>query len=779
MTVRRLRLAALVGGLLVLGFAAALLVRPGGRDAVVWIDDLGTLLAAVLATAAAARAAVRARPHARAGWSFLAAGLGAWAFGEAAWAYYELGRGRVPFPGVADVGYLLAVPLVALGVFAFPAGGRTTRRARAVLDGLVVATSLLLVSWVAVLGPIFRGGSGGALSEAISVAYPTGDVVIATMVLSALTRTRRLRGNPLVLVGLGLLLMALSDTVYAGLTQAGTYRTGNLIDVGWVAAYLLIGLAALVPTGEDPEPPEADTEMPMVSMLLPYVVLTCALGAAMYSIAAGVEDRAMEAASAALVILVVARQLLTLVDNRHLNAILRDKLSELGARERQLERLALQDPLTGLPNRSAFLDRVDAAVASRVDGPVPVSVLFVDLDDFKAVNDTLGHEAGDQLLAEAAERLRSRVGTAMAARLGGDEFGVLVMGSDAPPPTVVAAEIHEAFRSPFAVADGQMVVRASIGIAHCESGDASGHELLRQADIAMYAAKRRGKGSSQVFGPDLGDGATERVLLRSALASALDADALDLHYQPIVELVSGRVWGVEALSRWTDGERGAIPPAEFIPLSEESGLIHQLGRLVLKHACDEAVGWPGGAAAPVLSVNVSSTQLQDASILGVVSDALAASGLPPERLMVEVSESILLLHGDPVRDRLAALRELGVRVAIDDFGTGSSSLRHLPRFPVDVIKIDQGLVRGIDDGTSGLAVLRAIVELADQLGLDTVAEGVEEIRQADALASVGCRSGQGFWYRRPVPASQLWPLPSGGVLRPRRTGVDAGDRPRA
>jgi diguanylate cyclase (GGDEF)-like protein len=535
---------------------------------------------------------------------------------------------------------------------------------------------------------------------------------------------------------------------------------------------VVIGLAALLPPEGSGEAADRDGEMPLPSVLLPYAVLSCALAAAIYTVAAGVHDPAMEATSAFLVVMVVARQLLTLIDNRCLNATLRDKVVELGTRERELQRLVLHDPLTGLPNRAAFLDRVEAAVASRSANPSPLSVLFVDLDDFKAVNDTLGHDAGDELLAEAAARLRSKVGDAMAARLGGDEFGVLVEGHDAGPPTELAAEIHEAFRGPFGVRHGQMVVRASIGIAHSEVGDASGHELLRQADIAMYAAKRRGKGSSQVFGPDLADGATERVLLRSALASALDADALDLHYQPIVELASGRVWGVEALSRWTDGERGSIPPAEFIPLSEESGLIHQLGRLALKHACEEAAGWPGGYSAPVLSVNVSSTQLQDASIVGVVSDALAASGLPPERLMVEVSENILLTYGEPVRQRLSVLRELGVRVAIDDFGVGSSSLRHLARFPVDVIKIDQILIRGIDDGAAGLAVLRAIVELADRLGLDTVGEGIEEIRQADALASVGCRSGQGYWYRRPVPASQLWPLPSGGVLRPRRTSAD-------
>src|SRR5579864_6448454 len=483
--------------------------------------------------------------------------------------------------------------------------------------------------------------------------------------------------------------------------------------------------------------------------------------------AAVVALRSRGALLAVPLVAMVVLSALVLLDNRRLLAAVRRQAAALDGRGRELAEAIARDPLTVLPNRAAFV----AAVADHAAATGPVSVLLVDLDDFTTVNTTLGHEAGDELLVEAARRIAAAVQPAVVARMGGDEFGVVLSGPGAPP-TALAEAVHGALRTPFPLGAGHMVVRASIGIAHTETGDASADELLRQAAAAVGTAKRQGKGGSQVFAPDLADGATSRVLLRSALASALDADALELWYQPIVELVTGRVWGVEALARWTNGERGPVAPAEFIPLSEESGLIHQLGRLVLAHACAEAVGWPGGAAAPLLSVNVSPAQLQDPSIVSVVADALATSGLPAERLMVEVPDSALLDHGRQGRDRLAALRELGVRVAVDGFGAGSSSLRHLPRFPVDVIKIDQALVRGIDDGPPGLAVLRAIVDLADQLGLDTVAEGVEEIRQADALASIGCRSGQGFWYRRPVPAAQLWPMPTGGVLRPKRMAAD-------
>jgi diguanylate cyclase (GGDEF)-like protein len=453
--------------------------------------------------------------------------------------------------------------------------------------------------------------------------------------------------------------------------------------------------------------------------------------------------------------------LLVVLDNRRLASALREQVAALWGREGELQRLATHDPLTGLPNRAAFV----AAVERMTVGPAPLSVVLVDLDDLAAVNATLGHSAGDELLVEVAVRVAAVLQPALVARLGGDEFGIVLEGPGAHAQGA-AAQVHAALREPFSLAGGHVVAGASIGVAHSEAGGAA-DQLLQEAVIALEAAKGSGVGATRLFGPDLAHGTASRVLMRAALASALDADALELNYQPIVELVTGRVWGVEALSRWTDEERGPVAPAEFIPLSEETGLIHQLGRLVLAHACAEAVGWPGGRAAPVLSVNISPSQLQDASILTAVADALTASGMAPERLMVEVPDAALLDQGRQARERLAALRELGVRVAVDGFGAGSASLRHLPRFPVDVIKIDQALVRGIDDGPAGLAVLRAIVELADQLGLDTVAEGIEEIRQADALASIGCRSGQGFWYRRPVPAAQLWPLPSGGVLRPR------------
>jgi len=460
-----------------------------------------------------------------------------------------------------------------------------------------------------------------------------------------------------------------------------------------------------------------------------------------------------------------ALSLLVLVDRRRLRGTVQAQAASLAQQAHDLQRLASHDALTGAANRAAFLAWADAAVAAAAADQAPVSVLLVDLDDFAAVNRLFGHRAADDLLCDVARRITDAVRPAEVARVDGDEFGLVLTG--AGDAAGAAEAVHDALRPPFAVAGGHVVMRASIGIAHADAGEVGVDELLRQAAVAVAAAKHRGKARTQVFGPDLADGATERVLLRAALAAALDAGALEVNYQPIVELVSGRVWGVEALSRWTDRDRGPVAPAEFIPLSEESGLIHQLGRFVLAHACADAVNWPGGAAAPVLSVNVSPSQLEDPAIVAAVAEALAASGLPAERLMVEVPDAALLDQGKAGRERLTALRELGVRVAVDGFGAGSSSLRHLPRFPVDVIKIDQALVRGIDDGPAGLAVLRAIVDLADQLGIDTVAEGIEEIRQADALASIGCRSGQGFWYRRPVPAAQLWPLPSGGVLRPR------------
>jgi diguanylate cyclase (GGDEF)-like protein len=442
-----------------------------------------------------------------------------------------------------------------------------------------------------------------------------------------------------------------------------------------------------------------------------------------------------------------------------------------------LGRQALRDSLTGLANRALFRDRVGHALARAArDGAAPphaaarVAVLFLDLDGFKTVNDSLGHAAGDRLLVEVAARLLNATrGCDTVARLGGDEFAVLLENARGPADAEAVAErIVQALRAPIALGaaaaagaaphgpPAEARVGASVGIAFAEPAmDADA--LLRNADAAMYRAKAGGKNRHATFDPTLVAAAADRLSLEADLARAVERGQLALVYQPIVALDGGAVRGAEALLRWRHPSRGVVGPAAFVPLAESSGLIVDIGRWVLEEACRAAAAWPagpGGAAAGV-SVNVSGRQLADPELPAHVAGALARAGLDAGRLTLEITESVLMRDTDATLAVLSALKALGVRLAVDDFGTGYSSLRYLHRFPVDVLKIDKSFVDGVARGAQDAALARTIVALGDMLGLRTVAEGVETEAQRDRLAAMGCDAGQGYLFAQPLEPRAL------------------------
>jgi diguanylate cyclase (GGDEF)-like protein/PAS domain S-box-containing protein len=428
--------------------------------------------------------------------------------------------------------------------------------------------------------------------------------------------------------------------------------------------------------------------------------------------------------------------------------------------EDQLQHDAFHDPLTGLANRALFGDRVAHALARRRPTSDRAAVLFIDLDDFKLVNDSLGHAAGDTLLGAAAERIRACLRPQdTAARLGGDEFAVLVEETDVDGAAVIADRILDALRQPFGLEDRQLFMQASIGIA-IEGGHdrATGREtaddLLRNADAAMYTAKARGKGQHQLYQPTMRAAALRRLELRERLEAALGAGEFELHYQPVVELAGETVVGAEALVRWRQDDGTMAQPGDFLAVAEESGLIVALGRWVLEEACGEAATWPTSSARPMsVAVNVASRQLSDPAFPSEVAGILAASGLQPDRLVIEVTESALLDEGHVTTTAIAELKQLGVRVALDDFGTGYSSLSHLRRFPIDVLKIDRSFIAGIDgDNRDERALVRSIVRLAHSLRLEIVAEGIERPGQLEVLRRFGAELGQGFHFARPMDA---------------------------
>jgi diguanylate cyclase (GGDEF)-like protein len=442
----------------------------------------------------------------------------------------------------------------------------------------------------------------------------------------------------------------------------------------------------------------------------------------------------------------------------------------------ELRHQAFHDGLTGLANRALFSDRVEHALARSIRTGSIIGVLFVDLDDFKTVNDRFGHQAGDQLLRSIAERIVAilRPGDT-AARLGGDEFAILLEdlhGQD--DARLVAERLIHAIRTPTRLGDVDALVGASIGIALSTAGGELAPDLLRNADFAMYRAKGAGKGRYEVFEASMRAGIAERAELEQIIHGAVDRGELRVAYQPIVELATGRAVGAEALVRWHPAGRPMLMPADFITLAEENGQIVAIGRWVIEEACRLGRRWQNQLNDPAfgISVNLSARQFQHPDLVRDVKAALASTGLAPAALTLEITESVLMQHTSSTIDTLGELRAHGVRLAIDDFGTGYSSLSYLDRFSVDVLKIDRTFIDGFGADREGPVLVRAIIELAQALGLQVVAEGIERVDQLAPLRALGCELGQGYLFSRPMEADALSGLLARPVLVPENAALE-------
>ncbi|GIF05400.1 putative bifunctional diguanylate cyclase/phosphodiesterase [Actinoplanes siamensis] len=420
---------------------------------------------------------------------------------------------------------------------------------------------------------------------------------------------------------------------------------------------------------------------------------------------------------------------------------------------------AFHDSLTGLANRSLFTTRMENALATA--GSAGVATLLVDLDRFKVVNDSLGHAMGDRLLAAVADRLRECLRTGdTAARLGGDEFAVLlpdVSGVEAAVP--VARRIVAALRDPFELDGREIYASCSVGVAYAEAGSTGADDLQVRADLAMFEAKKLGKDQFAVFEPAMRESFQKHLQMEADLRRAVLRHEFELRFQPIVRLRTEEISGLEALVRWQHPERGMIPPMEFIPLAEETGMIVPIGEWVLREACRQAARWNAqradGQKPLTVSVNLSAVQLERADLPQLVSSALAESGLPARCLVIELTESLLVDHRPETLDRLREIKALGVRLAIDDFGTGYSSLAYLRNFPVDIIKIDKSFVDDIGDLPAAAALTLGIIQLGQALQLSTVAEGIEHIGQLSELTDGNCELGQGYYFAEPLTAEAM------------------------
>ena len=819
-------------------------------------------------------------PRTKAAWQLLGTAAIAWGGGQTVTGLYELVLDQdVPFPSAADIGYLIAVPLWAAGLLylAVPANQIATR-IRAVLDGLLIGIALLLVSWVTVLGPVAHSSTDSLVNKIILLAYPVGDVALVTLVAYVVLRFRAtgLRPPvPLGLVGIALVGFSIGDSGYAYLSLVERYESGSAIDAGWLGGFTMLLVAAMLPARSAGEE-ETVVETRPLGVLLPYFfVVTAAIVSSVVTLDR--TDLFARWIRTAMILLMVVRQVLTLLENSRLTRTLERRVDDrttelelskdrfralvehssdvvslirpsgevtyqsesslrvfgypgaelLGRRfvelldqssrikfnaavteaaksasrndalelrlihgdgawrqvettvtnllndpavsalvlntrdvserrelEDQLLHQAFHDSLTGLANRALFHDRVRHAMQRRTLND-SVGVLFLDLDGFKEVNDSLGHSSGDALLIEVAARLNTcvRPGDTIA-RLGGDEFAILVEGAKAAIEFVAVAErIRTALQTAIVVSGSSLFIQASIGIATAELGTNDADQLIRNADLAMYRAKELHDGEFSLYDPSMHSTLVERLALEAELRLAVNQELLHVHYQPTYTLDTGKLVGVEALVRWNHPERGQIPPDAFIPLAEQTGLIHQLGRFVLREACHQGRRWldasPGTPLA--IGVNISGKQLQRVGFLAEVLEILEESGLPPKALVLEMTESVLMDDTDGSAIALAELKAMGVRIAIDDFGTGYSSLSYLHRFPVDILKIDRSFVERLSGVHAEESLVQSIVQLAQTLHLETIAEGIEDHGQLLALRRLGCQVAQGYHFGRPGP----------------------------
>jgi diguanylate cyclase (GGDEF)-like protein len=746
-----------------------LLTTINAGDASGWtaFDNIGETLAATLAAIACGLRARREHvAHtATAGvwgrgwivWSLIAAGTGAWAAGQAGWTVWESGFGvSPPTPSPLDAAFL-AFPILAvcglLGIVQTPAGRLS--QLRAVTEGLFIAGGFFLFGWILFIGPVIADGTASVFSEAVNLAYPTLDAVALGAVLFVAVRGGREPPRGLTLLGLGIVCLAVADSAFWYLSAVESKFPGVTgLDTGWVAGFALIALAALDSSG--PRPREHKARPGLVA--LPFLPAAAGI-LAMPSVwlvtgSLGPWEPLLVIVGVVLALCAVLYLAVT-YENDALTRDLQKRTAELGALAEQLRHQAFHDPLTGLANRALLNDRAGHAFARSLRRASKIAIIALDVDAFKRVNDSHGHEAGDELLRSLALRLQEAARPEdTVARMGGDEFVVLVDAVNTVEDAVGLAErLQEAMTPKFVLGEIEQSISVSVGVACGSAKTTSFEQLLCDADVAMYAVKAGGRDAVELFRPSMHQQARERYRLQADLHRALDRDELWLLYQPEFEVASGRLTGFEALVRWNHPTLGPMGPDRFIPIAEESGLIVPLGQWVLREALGQAVAWDSldyAARRLSISINVSGAQLKAPSLVTDVKKTIGSAGIDPGRVVLEITETALVEDSRTVVEALHALKRLGVRIAIDDFGTGYASFAYLRRVPVDILKVDRSFVTASSHDARARGLLEAMIGIGHTLSLVTVGEGVEHPGQLATLEGVGCDLAQGYLLSRPL-----------------------------
>ena len=710
----------------------------GGPGAEHVLRDWGSSAVYVLVGAiVATRAACVARK--RAAWSVFAAGLCLYGLGNVLWSAWIEHLPVVPIPSICDGLWLAFYPMSYLGILGL-GYSRTSNRAPAGawLDGLIAGSGFAAVGAALVFGPVLASASGDLSAVATELAFPIGDLLLAALVVGILSLRSRRPERGWTTLGAGLLLLCTADCLYAGQVAHGASTPTAMVNLAYVAGTAMLGLAAWQPAPSVQGPRAASRS----GVVMPAVFTLAAVGLLQYDHVRHLDPFAF-----------------ALVDITLGAALLRCALAVRDIRDlAEARHQAGTDALTSLPNRRALTGLADAAVARARDAGGGMALMMMDLDNFKELNDTLGHSAGDVLLTMIGPRLRDRLGAGdVIARFGGDEFAIVLEGcGDADTAAAIAQDILVGLRDPFAIGNVFLQITASIGIARFPTDGNDAQELLSRADIAMYQAKRAHRGHD-FYSRDRDTNSPERLSIAAELARALERGELEVHFQPKAEVSTRRIVGVEALVRWRRSNGRIVGPLEFVGAAEHAGLSRALTGLVLERTLEQLMAWESEAIAVHAAMNTTVSDLLDLSFPDQVADALSRYGLAPDSLVVEVTESSVLCDPGRISGVLARLRELGVGVSLDDFGTGYSSLSHLMSLPVHELKIDRSFVRKVGERGVGASIVDATINLAQELGMRVVAEGVEDETTWTQLAEMGCDLVQGYALGRPLPAAKLTP----------------------
>lgn len=788
--------------------ALAVLFMRDESNTVLVTDVLTTMssLAAAFGMVYGMRWSYRVNRQIGSAWLLMALAMVNWAVGDMIWDYYELIIGEVPYPSIADVFYLSTYLFFFLGIFRLPRQRDDSNSTGWLwLDIFIVMFSAIIIFWNFLIGPIVQDHQQPLLAVLVNSAYPVGDLllVMAITIIIILPHSP-LWLKPLYLMMAGHSLSAAADVIYLYQTINETFASSAFFNILFSIGPLVLMLSGLsqalaaqqVILGQVTTPLQRQaSQFSLLRLITPFAWLLFAfillgLGASAKQVFTPLQFSIF---LGGLIFLLAIRQVINAFNNKRLSIQLlamndqlekrveeraadliqvnrklllemeEHKQTEIRLREREekLTHFGLHDVLTGLPNRSLLLNHLTRAIARYYRQPNDrYAVLFLDFDSFKVINDSLGHPAGDQLLIQIGQRLTSHIREEdMVARLGGDEFVILLQGFDDEDGVSIAADrILDSLKAPFQIGLKPIYISASIGLVIANSSYQSADEIIRDADLAMYEAKSKGKARYILFQPQLRLAAINRLALDSDLRYALEQKEFILYYQPIISLETKRIAGFEALIRWNHPVRGLIGPSEFISIAESGGFIDFITQFTIHEACSQLSQWRElfpQETNRFVSVNLSPNSLRHPELLQWVTDSLHAFSLPPDSLALEIVENALIQDADNARFIFTEMRKLGIIVSLDDFGMGYSSLGYINQYPIDNLKIDKSFVNFIGNSKEMDAIMRAIVTLANELGFKVIAEGIETQVQLDFLKKLGCQYGQGFFFSKPLASFDI------------------------